>query len=82
MSLGGITMEYLQYTDFRNHSKKYFEKIQEGESYIIIRKGKPMARIVPFEKKEQGWKRTVSRIKLKNSEKTTTDFIIEERNDR
>ncbi|MEA1911402.1 MAG: type II toxin-antitoxin system prevent-host-death family antitoxin [Spirochaetota bacterium] len=75
-------MEYLQFTDFRNHSKKYFEKIQEGESFIIVKKGSPVARIIPFNENIQGWKRSVSRVKLKNTQKTTIDFISEERNDR
>ena len=75
-------MEYLQFTDFRNHSKEYFEKIEEGKSYIIIRKGRPVAKILPFEQKAQGWKRKITRIKLNKNSKTTTDFISEERNDK
>ncbi len=75
-------MEYLQFTDFRNHSKKYFERIQEGASFIIVKKGSPVARIIPFNENIQGWKRSVSRVKLKNTRKTTIDFISEERNDR
>lgn len=74
-------MEYLQYTNFRNHAKEYFEKIEEGESYIIIRRGQPVARVLPFNEKQQGWKRKKTRIKLKDSRKTATDFIVEERND-
>jgi len=73
-------MEYLQFTDFRNHSKKYFEKIQKGESFIIIKKGSPVARIMPFDQNIQGWKRSVSRIKLQHTTKTTNDFLTEERN--
>lgn len=72
-------MEYVQFTEFRNNSKKYFERIEEGYSYIIIKKGRPVARIIPFEQRHPGWKRTVSRIKLKQNVKTTTDYITEER---
>ena len=75
-------MEYLQFTDFRNHSKEYFEKIEDGESFIIIRKGKPVAKILPFSQGLTGWKRNVTRIKIKKPDKTTIDFISEERNDR
>ena len=74
-------MEYVQFTDFRNHSKAYFEKIAEGASFIIIRKGRPAAKIIPFEQKLQGWKRNITRIKLNSSSKTTTDYIAGERND-
>ena len=75
-------MEYLQFTNFRNNSKKYFEKIENGDSFIIIRKGVPVARILPFKQNLQGWKRPVSRIKLRKEDKTTTDFLAEERNER
>ena len=75
-------MEYLQYTDFRNHSRTYFEKIEDGASFIIIRKGKPVAKILPFNQKTAGWKRNITRIKLNQSEKTTTEFIREERNEK
>lgn len=75
-------MEYVQFTDFRNHSKDYFDRIEEGESYIIVRKGKPVARMLPFEQPNTGWKRSLKRIKLKAGEKTTTDYITEERSDR
>ena len=71
----------MQFTEFRNQSKKYFEEIQEGASFIIVKKGSPVARIIPFNQNIQGWKRSVSRVKLKQTKKTTFDFISEERND-
>jgi len=78
----GEVMTYLQFTEFRNHSKEYFEKIEKGEAFIIIRKGRPVAKILPFIQKTQGWKRDVSRIKLRKTNKTTTDYIIEERSEK
>lgn len=66
-------MEYVQFTDFRNHSKDYFDKIEEKESYIIVRRRKPVARMLPFEEPNPGWKRSVKRIKLKAGERSTTD---------
>ncbi len=75
-------MEYLQFTDFRNRSKEYFQKIEEGKSYIIVKKGKPVAKIVPFERQKQGWKREVRRVRLRSPNKTTTDYIAEERSER
>lgn len=75
-------MEYVQFTDFRNNSKEYFDKIENGQSFIIIKRGKPVAQITPFTNTLKGWKREVKRIKLKNKHKTTTDYIIEERNEK
>ena len=42
-------MTYLQYTDFRNGSKEYFDSVAEkGASYVIIRHGKPIATLSPY----------------------------------
>ncbi len=74
-------MNYLQFTDFRNKSKEYFDKIEKGKTFIIIRKGKPVAKITPFSEPVQGWKRKRKRITLK-SNKTALDFLLEERNEK
>lgn len=73
-------MEYIKYTDFKNKSKDYIDRVQEGHDFIIIRKGKPVARLIPFNVDQpQGWKRNIKKITLK-SKKTTLDYIQEERN--
>ncbi len=75
-------MQYLKFTDFRNRSKEYFDLIEKGESFIIIRKGTPVAQISPFEtKRVQGWKRAIKKVKLKKNI-STLRFIAEERSDR
>ncbi len=74
-------MNYLKFTDFRNHSKEYFDKVEHGSSFIIIRKGKPIAKVVPFNDSIAGWKRENKKIKLKNN-KISLDFIIQERNEK
>jgi len=73
-------MEYLQFTDFRNHSKEYFNEIENGQTYIIIRKGKPVAQINPFHHNSAGWKRSIEKIKLKTNI-TTTELLAKERSD-
>lgn len=75
-------MEFLNYTDFRSRSKHYFEAVEGGSSFIIIRKGKPVAKISPFRESQTGWKRKVRRIKLQNTEKTTLDYLMEERSEK
>ncbi len=74
-------MNYIKFTDFRNHSREFFDNIEHGSSYIIIRKGKPVAKILPFKETEPGWKRDNRKIKLKNN-KTTLDYINQERNEK
>ncbi len=74
-------MNYLQFTDFRNKSKEYFDKVEHGSSFIIIRKGKPIAKIMPFNQIEPGWKRETKKIKLK-SNKSTLEYILQERSEK
>ncbi len=74
-------MNYLKFTDFRNKSKEYFDKVEHGSSFIIIRKGKPIARLVPFNQVEPGWKRENRKIKLK-SKKPALDYILQERSEK
>ena len=74
-------MNFVKFTDFRNHSKDYLDRIEKGSSYIIIRKGKPVAKITPFIETETGWKRENKKIKLKNK-KTSLDYILKERNEK
>ncbi len=74
-------MNFLQFTDFRNNSKEYFDKVEHGSSFIIVRKGKPVAKLIPFNETEPGWKRENQKVVLKSG-KTTLDYILEERNDK
>lgn len=74
-------MTYLKFTDFRNHSKEYFDKVEGGSSFIIIRKGRPVAKIVPFAESASGWKRENIKIKLKTNE-SALDYILRERSEK
>jgi prevent-host-death family protein len=74
-------MDYLQFTDFRNHSKLYLDKVEKGTTFIIIRKGKPIAKIIPFIEKNEGWKRTINKIELKKKV-DTLEYIMQERNEK
>lgn len=73
-------MNFLKYTDFRNKSKEYLDKVENGDSFIIIRKGKPVARIIPFHQEIQGWKREHAKITLKGK-KDSLEYIQQERNE-
>ncbi|MBN1501047.1 MAG: type II toxin-antitoxin system Phd/YefM family antitoxin [Spirochaetes bacterium] len=74
-------MTYLQFTDFRNNSKEYFDKIENGDSFIIIRKGKPIAKLLPFRENSTGWKREIKKVKLKKSA-DSLEYILSERNEK
>lgn len=61
-------MEYARSTDLRRHLGRYIERIEQGESLILIHRGKPIARITPFEperRKEPTWKRPIEAHELR-----------------
>jgi antitoxin (DNA-binding transcriptional repressor) of toxin-antitoxin stability system len=42
-------MKIINFTDFHNNSKEYLDKVENGILYYN-RKGKPVAKIIPFNK--------------------------------
>ena len=71
-------MDYLKFTDLKNHAKEYFDKIEKGLSYIITKNGKPIAQITPFINKSAGWKRQIQKIRLRQKA-NSLDYILKER---
>lgn len=72
-------MKFLQFTEFRNKSKEFMDAVENGQSYVIIRHGKPIANVTPFKDvAAQPWKRTPKRVTLKGSA-STTDILMEMR---
>jgi prevent-host-death family protein len=64
-------MDYLQFTELRNSAREYFDKVEKGKSYVIVRKGKPIAKVIPFKEPVQGWKREVKPVTLRNGGDST-----------
>jgi len=65
-------MDYLQFTTLRNEAKAYFDKVEKGKSYVIVRKGKPIAKVIPFVEYTQGWRRIIKPITLRKVGNSTT----------
>jgi prevent-host-death family protein len=80
-------MDHLQFTKLSNSTKEYFDEVEKGKSYLIIRKGKPIAKVIPFKepiqskKMIQGWKREVKTVTLKSGT-DSSKYIREERDER
>jgi antitoxin (DNA-binding transcriptional repressor) of toxin-antitoxin stability system len=52
--------------------------VEKGEVFIITRKGKPIAEILPLRDKSRNWKRKIEKITLPEGVSTQT-YIEEER---
>ncbi len=59
-------MQEVTFTEFRNHAKRYFEKVGRGETVRIYRNGRPIGDLVPVASHTPAWKNPPkTRITLK-----------------
>lgn len=54
-------MKQASCTEIRNRSKHYFDLVESGETIRVLRKGKPIADIVPVAADLPSWKRRAVR---------------------
>ncbi len=71
-------MKHATFTELRNHAKEFFDFVEAGESVRILRKGKPIADIVPVAHETPSWKRRVAAPLVLDGGKIS-DLILEER---
>jgi prevent-host-death family protein len=55
------------FTEFRKHSAAFLDKVENGETIVITRHGRPVAEMVPPSSalESKSWKRPALRLKLK-----------------
>lgn len=49
-------MQEVTFTEFRNHAKRYFELVGQGETVRIYRNGRPAGDLVPVSSHTPAWK--------------------------
>ena len=73
-------MKTVTFTEFRKHASGLFSDVEAGETFLVLRHGKPIAEISPAST-ERGyrpsWKRTGLRLTAKGA--SLSSAIIEER---
>ncbi|SPD74610.1 Prevent-host-death protein [uncultured Desulfobacterium sp.] len=73
-------MKTISFTNFRKKASGFIAEVEHGETLILLRRGKPVAEIIPFSDKVQttpSWKRPGIRLKLKGSDLSSA--ILEDR---
>ena len=73
-------MKTVTCTDFRKQTSNYLSKVEHGESIVLLRRGKPVAEVIPFSEKERrapAWKKPGLRLKLRGSD--LSSVILAER---
>ena len=57
-------------TDFRSHASGMLSRVEQGETLVVLRHGKPIAEVSPVlrpEKPEPSWKRQALRLTTKGA---------------
>jgi len=78
--LGGISLKTIAFTDFRKRASDLITEVEHGETIILLRRGKPVAEVVPFSGQAQrtpAWKQSGIRLRISGGDLSSA--IIEER---
>jgi prevent-host-death family protein len=73
-------MKTIPFTDFRKNASVLINEVEHGETLILVRRGKPVAEIVPFTDRLQkmpAWKQPGVRLEIQGSDLSSA--ILEDR---
>ena len=73
-------MKTITVTDFRKKGFRFHNRIEHGETLVLLRRGKPVAEIVPISDGAQSlpsWKKPAIRLRTRGSDLSSA--ILEER---
>ena len=73
-------MKTIPVTDFRKNTSSFIDEVEHGETLILIRRGKPVAEIIPFSGRAQkipAWKQPSARLQIEGSDLSSA--ILEDR---
>lgn len=73
-------MKTITFTEFRKNASGFMNEVEQGETIILLRRGKPIAEIVPFTDDTDrlpSWKQPVVRLQLEGA--TLSKAILDER---
>lgn len=73
-------MKSVAFTDFRKRASDFITEVEHGETIILLRRGKPVAEVVPFSdetRRSPAWKQPGIRLRIRGSDLSSA--ILEER---
>ena len=73
-------MKTVAFTEFRRHASGLFSRVEEGETLLVLRHGRPIAEVGPVSQDERtvpSWKRPGVRLVAKGARLSTA--ILEAR---
>lgn len=62
-----VTMITTAFTEFRKKTASYFDKVENGETVIITRHGRPVAELIPTttDSQQLSWKKPALKMRIK-----------------
>jgi prevent-host-death family protein len=73
-------MKSIAFTDFRKKASDLITEVEHGETLVLLRRGKPVAEVVPFSDKARkfpAWKLSGTRLRIQGNDLSSA--ILEER---
>ena len=73
-------MKTITFTDFRKKASGFITEVEHGESIVILRRGRPIAEMVPFTdrlQKTPSWKQPGIKLQIQGSDLSSA--ILKER---
>ena len=73
-------MKIVTFTEFRKHASGFFSEVENGETFLILRHGRAIAKISPYlhdESQFPSWKKPRLKLSMKGTNLSKT--ILKER---
>lgn len=73
-------MKTITFTDFRKKASDFITKVEQGETLVLLRRGKPVAEIIPFSDESRrvpSWKKPGIRLQMHGGDLSSA--IVEDR---
>ena len=73
-------MKTIPVTDFRKNASGFIHEVEHGETLILVRRGKPVAEIIPFSGRSPhvpAWKQPCPRLEIQGGDLSSA--ILEDR---
>jgi len=73
-------MKMISFTDFRKRASGFIAEVEHGETLILLRRGKPVAEVIPFfdrSQREPSWKKPGIHLKIQGNDLSSA--ILEDR---
>lgn len=62
--------------ELRENMQKYVSRVEKGESFVVVRKSKPLFKISAIDEDEGGWETVLDFTKIKNNGISAKELLL------